>query len=315
MEYTRVLTALGYDPHVVCRSATTADRFRDQTGRPVWHGGIEAYLAANGKLPTEAIVAVDVDQLAEVTQQVIKNGVKRVLLEKPGGLNLAQLEDTLHLARQQGVQVFIAYNRRFHASTQRAVQMIAEDGGVSSILFDFTERSKFVENSKFPPAVKAAWLLANSSHVIDLAFYLAGAPVEIQAQVHGSLPWHPSGARFSGIGVTTQGATFAYHADWECPGRWLVDIRTRSRRLLLCPLESLQVQYPDKFEWHEEPLADELDRNYKPGLYRLVRAFLSGEDNEPLLNIEEQIQRIHKIYEPVAVGGQFSSLRWTGASV
>src|SRR5680860_660972 len=92
VHYTRVLTALGYQPEVVCRSAETAKEFRNQTGFPACSGGLSAYLAKNGALPERAIVAVDVDQLASVTEELVRNGAKEILLEKPGALNLEELE-------------------------------------------------------------------------------------------------------------------------------------------------------------------------------------------------------------------------------
>ena len=303
--YTRVLRALGFQPKAVCRSIRTAENYTKQTGLPAFHGGLDAYLAAIGSLPDEAIVAVDVDQLASTTEEVIRNGARRILVEKPGGLNLAELERMARTARRASALVAVGYNRRFYAATQRALELIAEDGGIATIIFDFTERSRVVEQSRAAPAVKAAWLLANSSHVIDLAFFLAGAPIELQARVHGSLPWHPRGSRYLGIGRAAQGATFAYYADWQCPGGWSVDIRTLSRRLLLCPLETLKVQNAGEFELKVQPLDDTLDREYKPGLFRQVQAFLTGERKEILLSLDEQIERVRRIYEPVAEGQSF----------
>ncbi len=53
---------------------------------------------------------------------------------------------------------------------------IAEDGGALSINFDFTEWSHKIKYLKNSGLAKRRWLVANSSHVIDLAFHLGGKP-------------------------------------------------------------------------------------------------------------------------------------------
>jgi predicted dehydrogenase len=300
--YTRVLMALGYQPTTVCRSPTTAETYQKETGIAARPGGLSAYLDGKEKLPNEAIVAVDVDQLAAVTETLVKAGVRRILVEKPGGLNGEEVSQVARTAAAASAAVLIGYNRRFYASTRRAAEMVVEDGGVCSAVFDFTEVSRIVPQLKQAPIVKAAWVLANSSHVIDLAFFLAGAPTKLECQVEGSLPWHPSAAAFSGFGRTERGAVFSYHADWRAPARWSVEVRTPLRRLILCPLETLKVQTWDGFDLREEPLDNAVDRTYKPGLYHQVKAFLTGEGQKLLPSIEEQAKRVRQIYEPIAHG-------------
>jgi predicted dehydrogenase len=302
--YARVLAALNREPTAVCRSPATAELYQKETGFPALPGGLEAYLNARGAAPKEAIVAVDVDQLANVTETLIKAGARRILVEKPGGLNGVEITRVARTATGASAKVLVGYNRRFYASTRRAAQMIAEDGAVSSAVFDFTEVSRIVPQLKQSPAVKAAWVLANSSHVIDLAFFLAGEPVKLECQTEGALPWHPSAAVFSGFGKTKLGAAFSYHADWRAPARWSVEVRTPLRRLILCPLETLRVQTWDGFDLRDEPLDNEIDRTYKPGLYRQVQAFLTGEDEELLPGIEEQAGRVRRIYDAIAGHGQ-----------
>ena len=58
----------------------------------------------------------------------------------------------------------------------KAQEHIKRDGGVKSFNFDFTEWTnkvgKLVTNKK----VLKNWFLLNSTHVVDLAFYLGGVP-------------------------------------------------------------------------------------------------------------------------------------------
>ena len=67
--------------------------------------------------------------------------------------------------------MYIGYNRRFYASTQKALEIIALDKGVKSFSFDFTEWSHEIESLKKDIAVKNSWFLCNSTHLLDLSFF------------------------------------------------------------------------------------------------------------------------------------------------
>jgi predicted dehydrogenase len=195
--------------------------------------------------------------------------------------------------------VRVAYNRRYYASTLRARQILDEDGGATSFVFEFTEWSHDVAALPLADAVKQRWLVANSSHVIDLAFFLAGWPRALDAHVAGAVPWHTAAAQFVGSGVSERGALFSYHANWAGPGRWGVELVTPKRRLIFRPMEKLHVVRLASVKIEEEPIDDALDQKHKPGLYRQVEAFLRGDSWLPTL--DEQV-RAMAVYERI-VGG------------
>jgi predicted dehydrogenase len=277
IEYARVLDGQGVRFEVIGRGEDSARAFRDKTGHAVTVGGLKAFIASGPKPPTAAIVATGVLDLAPTALTLLAAGVRRILVEKPAALDGEELGALESAAQKHRASVMVGYNRRSYASTRRAREIIAEDGGVVSFVFEFTEWSKQVVAHAAPPAVKARWLLANSSHVIDLAFHLGGKPATLSSYVAGGLPWHPHAAVFAGAGVSVTGALFSYHANWDGPGRWGVEVLTRQRRLIFRPLEKLQVQARETVVAVEEPIDDALDRQFKPGLYRQVEAFLGGE--------------------------------------
>jgi predicted dehydrogenase len=271
VEHARVLDALGVAYEVIGRGAASAARFTEKTQRPV-------RLDAEGQpAPSSAIVATPIETLTPLSISLIERGCRRLLVEKPAGLDAAELARLDEAARAHGAEVFIGYNRRFYAATRRAREIIAEDGGVTSFMFEFTEWSHEIVNLPIAPAVKAHWVLANSSHVIDLAFHLGGLPRQLHAVTGGTLSWHPSAAIFAGAGVSDQGAPFSYHANWAAPGRWGVEVMTAKRRLIFRPMEKLHIMKIASVAIVEEPIDDELDRRFKPGLYRQVEAFVRGE--------------------------------------
>ena len=124
-EYAKVLKSLKRNFLVIGRGEESASAFQKTTGIPPIRGGIEKWLKSNtDKLPAIAIVAVDVDKLGYVARLIIKHGIKLILLEKPGGMNLNDLSKTKKIALRNGAKIFIAYNRRFYSSTEKAREFI-----------------------------------------------------------------------------------------------------------------------------------------------------------------------------------------------
>lgn len=285
-QYAPVFQALGVDFCVVGRGQPSAEAFFNQTGVHPVTGGLESFIKTHPIPPREAIVAVSLEALYSVTKALIQYGVKRILVEKPGAIHYAEIEELSRMADQRGAQVYIAYNRRFYASVIEAKKRIAEDGGVSSFRFEFTEWSHKISQLNKPPVQFRNWFLGNSTHVIDLAFYLGGVPAAMNCFTAGSLDWYPIASSFAGAGLTEEGVPFSYHADWESAGRWSVEILTKKRKLILCPLEELKVQQRGSLTVETVEINDTLDTNYKPGLYRQTEAFLSGSPS-PLLPLRE----------------------------
>ena len=287
IEYAKILNALGHQMMVLGRSETGCAAFREATGIEATPNGL---IRLQGQtLPTTAVVAVSEAQLGRVVMQLIERGVKSILVEKPGAGTPAELRLVAEAAAKANCDVRIAYNRRYHASTQAAQRIIAEDGGVNTFHFEFTEWSHRIETITKEPGVKQDWFFHNSSHVVDLAFYLGGWPKEMKSWSDGSLSWHPH-ARYAGAGVSDKGALFSYVADWQGPGRWGVEIITLKHRLILKPLEKLQIQNIGSVTVDDVAISDGIDTSYKPGFYRQVEAFLGAP--ETLLSIHEQLAHL-----------------------
>lgn len=288
--YMQVLKAQQRETVVIGRGSASAQQFFDQTGVSVHTGGLAHYLASVAEVPACAIVSVGVEALASTTLALLERGVKRILLEKPGALSRTEIHAIAIKAAASGADVLIAYNRRLFASTLRAQEIIAADGGVRSMHFEFTEWDHVIRDLPKAVGVKEAWLLANSTHVIDLAFYLGGAPAQWQAFVAGGLPWHPSAAVFAGAGSTETGVLFSYGANWDGPGRWAVEIITDHSRLIFKPMEALQIMRKGKVAVEPVDIDDRLDNQFKPGLYHQVARFLAGE-TAGLCTLGEQVAK------------------------
>lgn len=288
-EYAKVLKALGFPVLAVGRSERSGKAFTEATSIPAITGGFRRWISSAKALPTKAIVAVSEESIGEATKLLLKNGLRSILVEKPGGSTASEIQEVATLSRKTHARVAVAYNRRFYASVAAARPMIERDGGVTSFNFEFTEWSHIVENLAKPPRVLREWYLHNSTHVIDLAFTLGGWPKTISSFVSGRLRWYPR-AVFAGAGISTSGALFSYQANWAAPGRWSVEVLTRKHRYIFRPMEKLFVQDIGSVQLTEIPLKNSMDEKFKPGLYRQVEAFLH--QGRGLCSIDEQEQHL-----------------------
>jgi predicted dehydrogenase len=276
IEYAKVFKKLGITPTVVGRGNSSAETFSAETGLQVAIGGLDKWFANSAPVPDLAVVAVGEKWIGVTARTLIDHGVKRLLLEKPGGHDAQDICQVHEKSMAAKAAVYIGYNRRFYASVSAAKQLIAEDGGVTSFNFEFTEWSHIISSIEKEDGVKEQWFLSNSTHLIDLAFHLGGAPIEMSSYSSGGLSWHPIASAFAGAGRTTKGALFSYQANWESPGRWGVEVLTRKHRFILRPLEKLQVQRIGSVAIESLEIADSLDNDFKPGLFKQVESFVEG---------------------------------------
>jgi len=289
LEYVKILKDIQYPFQVIGRGENSAENFKQKTGVDVITGGIIDFLQRNEALCSHAIVAVGVEDLYLTSMLLLKAGVKNILLEKPGAIRKEQLLELQTLASQQNATVGIGYNRRFYQATEKAKEIIKEDGGVTSFNFEFTEWSHVIETLEKPKEVFENWFLANSTHVVDLAFYLGGKPKEICSYTSGALKWHKSSSIFAGAGISESGALFSYQANWAAPGRWSVEMLTNKHRLIFRPMEKLQVQNIGSVATEEVEMDYSMDDKYKPGLYKQVVGFIEG-NFSGFCSLKEQIE-------------------------
>jgi hypothetical protein len=154
--------------------------------------------------------------------------------------------------------------------------------------FEFTEWSHKIKKADTPKQVRDSWFLANSTHVIDLAFYLAGVPKEIQCITKGNLDWSKNPSIYIGSGTTIKGVPFTYNSNWNAPGRWSIELTTSDHRFKLAPLEELKVMRIGEIDFNNVDIDYHIDKKYKPGLFNMVKNFISGNYND-FCSIDQQL--------------------------
>ena len=298
--YVDVLRDLGYSPLIVGRGRDNAKKLNEEKQVPVIQGGLEAFLATRPELPVAACVVTGVEALSDTAGQLVDYGVRDILCEKPGALNEEGLKRLAAKVSKNKARCIIGYNRRCYSATQTARRMLAKDGGVSSFSFEFTEWSDRLRDLKKAPGVLEAFGLGNSSHVMDLAFFLGGWPQDLTTHVKGKnvLHWHPAGSAFAGSGVSTSGAVFSYIANWDAPGRWGVEVMSRNLRMIFRPMEELHIVRRGSVRIEKVEIDDAIDCRFKHGIHLQLQRFLAKEDDD-LCKLEDQL-RHWRFYAAIA---------------
>ena len=296
-EYLKVLVSLKENFTIIGNRKKKVLKFKKIIKEKIIFGGLKNALKRY-QPPTRAIVAVNVEKLESITIELLNKGVKEILIEKPGALTSKAVLKIKNLANKKKSNVFIAYNRRFY-KTVKLIKKISElDGGIMSMNFEFTERTRSLKFRKRSGIVKRKWLIANSSHIIDLAFFICGRPKKWTSYSSGKVYWHPSSIRFSGAGITEKNILFSYHSDWQSPGQWSLEFMTKKRRLMLKPLEELkQIQFKSN-KISKLKINNKFDIKFKPGIFLQTKNFLERKYSN-LCHIEDHLKNI-KIYEKIA---------------
>lgn len=276
IEYSKVLDNLAIDYSVIGRGKKSAENFQNSTGKIVIQGGLENINLDNLDIPEYAIVAVNVEELYLATKKLIDMGVKKILVEKPGALEVEHLQELINLSEKKQIIIKIAYNRRFYQSVIKLKELTELDGGIRNIHFEFTEWSHKIKNLDKSKIVLNNWLLANSSHVIDLFIHLCGRPKKYNSYVSGSLDWFKYGSIFVGSGITENNVLFSYNSNWEAPGRWSLEISTQKNRFKLAPMEKLSMMKIGELSYKEVEFDYQFDESYKPGIYIMINNFFNG---------------------------------------
>ena len=117
---------------------------------------------------------------------------KHVLLEKPVATSVAQLQELLALARQQG-RYLLAYQNRRWDSDFGAVRRIVEGGQLGQLLeahfrFDRYKPALNVKKFKEEPGPGAGLLADLGPHLIDQAISLFGQPLSARKTLGSNRP-------------------------------------------------------------------------------------------------------------------------------
>jgi predicted dehydrogenase len=134
------------------------------------------------------IVATTNDALAETSLAAVQAG-KHVLVEKPAARNVAELEPLIAAARENGVQVRVGFNHRYHPALLKARELI-DKGELGELMFvrgryGHGGRKGYEREWRANPVLSGGGeLIDQGVHLIDLSRWFLGDFVDIQGFAH-----------------------------------------------------------------------------------------------------------------------------------
>ena len=247
----------------------------------------------NGQRYSHAIICISIDDSFVLLEQIIRlTKIPNILAEKPAALSHRELLSLQKLEEEKGKYIRIGYNRRFYSSVQKARQ-IAKHEGLTSMKIIFNEATDRIPFDKFSKNVLQHWIHANSSHVLDAGFYIAGSPHNIDHLNEDKVGQDSLiGRTFEALAIG-EDCEINLEADWSKPGSWLIQFETGSARYVLSPIEKLyEVMANGETKLINEVSSDGL----KPGFLEQLMSFTNQSKSAELLTIEEQAHHL-KLYQ------------------
>lgn len=197
--------------------AGAAERLATRYGARVC-GSLEELLA---QAPEVAVIATVHDQLAGIAEQAMRAGA-HVLLEKPAGVSVAQVDRLIERQRETERIVKVGFNHRFHPGIARAAEEV-HSGHHGELLF---VRGRYGHGGRVgydrewradPTRSGGGELIDQGMHLLDLSHWIAGPLPLHAAMLHTQFwdaPVEDNAALMLGDG-RTKGAPWALlHVSW-----------------------------------------------------------------------------------------------------
>jgi predicted dehydrogenase len=132
------------------------------------------------------IVATINAALAEVSAAAIRAG-KHVIVEKPAGISVKQIDELISLAEKRGVRVRVGFNHRYHPAFIKARE-IFESGVMGELMFIRARyghggRVGYDQEWRADPKLSGGGeLIDQGIHLIDLAGWFLGPFTKVEGQ-------------------------------------------------------------------------------------------------------------------------------------
>ena len=134
------------------------------------------------------VVATTNDRLAEITQVAVEAG-KHVLVEKPAGRSVAELDGVLEMAERRHRLVRVGFNHRYHPAVRKARDLV-DAGAVGDLLYirgryGHGGRIGYEKEWRAKPAISGGGeLIDQGVHLIDLSRWFLGDFLSVTGFAH-----------------------------------------------------------------------------------------------------------------------------------
>ena len=212
--------ALGESDELVGATDLVADAAQSLTGE---HGGqacadVDELLSLR---PGVVIVAVTHDQLAGVAARALAEGA-HVLVEKPVGLGMAEVDGLIGAAERAGRRVKVGFNHRFHPGLARLAAEIASGahGELMHIRSHYGHGGRLGYEHEWraqPERSGGGELVDQGMHLLDLVHWIAG-PLPLHSSLLRTDFWQATvednAALILGDGDDRESAWAMLHVSW-----------------------------------------------------------------------------------------------------
>ena len=216
------------------------------------------------------MVLVSADQIFDVTKKLLPANIP-LFIEKPAGLIPNETKTLAILADKFGTKNMVGYNRRYYSIFHKGIEIINEYGNLLGVTVEGHERFWKTDNIGFSQMILDNWIFANSTHTIDLLRFFGGDVNQIKT-MKKSLK-EQKGDQFVASIEFESGALGTYTSHWYSPGGWSVTLYSEGITVRFKPLEK-GVWIDNDFQ-DREIITDDLDKQFKPGFYRQMEAFIN----------------------------------------
>jgi predicted dehydrogenase len=231
----RAAAAVTHDIVVVCdRDAARAGQLAQKTGARALTGWREAVAADVDAV----IVATTHDQLAAISLAAVEAG-RHVLVEKPAGRELAEVQALAAAASKRGRIVKVGFNHRFHPAFQKAREIV-DSGALGPLMFIRARyghggRVGYEKEWRAQPAISGGGeLIDQGSHLIDLSRWFLGDMTVDYAAVP-TLFWNMQADDNCFLALRSNSGQLAWlHASWtEWKNTFSFEIFGRDGKLVI----------------------------------------------------------------------------------
>jgi predicted dehydrogenase len=213
------------------------------------------------------IVLVSADKIYEITKLLLKYKIP-ILIEKPAGLNLKELNSLIKKNKKYKTPNMIALNRRYYSIFKKLKKIMVKKNKLRSFIIEghenFWNIKKIVKKNK----ILENWEYANSIHTVDLINFFGDSEITNFYKINNKIKeFH----NVTSILKFKNGINCTYISNWNSPSRYSVKLFTDKYTYLIKPLEKCY-QIDHNFK-QKEILPDKNDIKFKAGFSNQLRNF------------------------------------------
>ncbi len=189
--------------------------------------------------PDVVVVATSHDQLAPLSTQALESGA-HVLVEKPAGLGLAQVEQLARTAERASRLVKVGFNHRFYPALARAAAEVhsGDHGGLMHIRARYGHGGRLGYDQEWraqPARSGGGELIDQGMHLLDLVHWLAG-PLPLHSALlrteFWDMPVEDNAALILGVADDRAAPWAMLHVTWtEWKNTFSLEVYCRTAKL------------------------------------------------------------------------------------